>query len=149
MTCWVLKSIWVMRKSPTSTSGRSLFSTEKTLRPLASNSPKEAAEVAPDGAQSRDAEAALGAEAAQSAAAGLAEPARAAQGAAAVAVSPGAPAGSFARRELLHGCVQPNGYQKTFGFVYCRSSCVHADGGGRSWLLSGGRRMLDRSNALD
>jgi hypothetical protein len=90
-----------MRKSPTSTSERSSFSTEKTLRRLASNSPNEAAEVAPDGAQSPDAEAARGAEAAQSAAAGLAQPARAAQGAAAVAASRGAPAGSFARRELL------------------------------------------------
>src|SRR6516164_9364309 len=96
-----------MRKSPTSTSERSSFSTEKTLRRLASNTPYEAAEVAPphgaqepDGAQSPDAEAARGAEAAQSAAAGLAEPARAAQGAAAVAL-PGVPAGSFAKRELF------------------------------------------------
>ena len=74
--------------------------------------------MAPDGAQSRDAEAARGAGAAQSAAAGLAEPARAAQGAAAVAASRGAPAGSFARRELLHDWVQRNRYQKVFGFVY-------------------------------
>ena len=135
MTCWVLKSIWVMRKSPTSTSGRSSCSTEKTLRRLASNSPKEVAEVAPDGAQSPDAEAARGAEAARSAAAGLAEPARAAQGAAAVAAYRGAPAGSFARRELLHDCVQRNGYQKIFGFAYFGSPRLHADGQGCSWKL--------------
>jgi hypothetical protein len=61
------------------------------LRRLASNTLNEAAEVAE------------AAEAAQSAAAGLAEPARAAQGAAAVAASRGAPAGSFARRELFPG----------------------------------------------
>src|SRR5204862_3025998 len=117
MTCWGLKSIWVMRKSPTSISERSSFSTEKTLRRLVSNLPKEVAEVAPDGAQSRDAEAAQGAEAARSAAAGLAAPARAAQGVAAVGASLGAPAGSFARRELLHDCVQRSGYQKSFGLL--------------------------------
>ena len=85
---------------------------------MANNSPKEAAEVAPDGAQSRDAEAARGAEAAQSAAAGLAEPARAALGAAAVAASRGAPAGSFARRELFPDCVI-TGLPKVYRFVYC------------------------------
>src|SRR5262252_2405889 len=131
-----------MRKSPTSTSERSSLSTEKTLRWLASNTPNEAAEVAPphgaqesDGAQSPDAEAAGGAEAAQSAAAGLAEPARAAQGAAAAAALRGAPAGSFARRELFPDCVQRSGSTKDHRFDYCDSARLHADGQGCSWLL--------------
>src|SRR5499427_9564682 len=132
-----------MRKSPTPTSERSSFSTEKTLRWLASNTPNGAAEVvAPphgaqesDGAQSPDAEAAGVAEAAQSAAAGLAEPARAVQGAAAAAAPRGAPAGSFARRELFPDCVQRSGSTKDHRFDYCDSARLHADGQGCSWLL--------------